>query len=87
MPMTVVSGRFSTALLPTCFSLSRLHSVKYAAQRRVVFVSRSAHASSASVSVETNSNSNVRALVLLQLFVGTDSTCICYHDIPERNHN
>ncbi|AAF18548.1 hypothetical protein; 38642-36701 [Arabidopsis thaliana] len=59
MPMTVVSGRFSTALLPTCFSLSRLHSVKYAAQRRVVFVSRSAHASSASVSVETNSNSNV----------------------------
>ncbi|XP_010416783.1 PREDICTED: uncharacterized methyltransferase At1g78140, chloroplastic isoform X2 [Camelina sativa] len=61
MPMTVVSGRFSTAFLPTGFSsLSRLRSVKYAAQRRVVFVSKSAHASSSvsvSVSVaETNSN-------------------------------
>ncbi|KAG7590542.1 Methyltransferase type 11 [Arabidopsis suecica] len=56
MPMTVVSGRFSSAFLPNCFSVSRLVTVKYAAQRRVVLVSRSAQASSVSVSVETNSN-------------------------------
>lgn len=70
MPMTVVAGRFSTAFLPAGSSISRLLSVKYAAQRRVIFVSRSARASSLSVSVETNSN--VRFFVLLQLFEGTE---------------
>ncbi|CAA7013347.1 unnamed protein product [Microthlaspi erraticum] len=59
MPMTVVSGRFSPAFLPIRFPVSRLLPVKYADQRRVVFVPRSARASSsASVSVETNSSVN-----------------------------
>ncbi|CAH2067792.1 unnamed protein product [Thlaspi arvense] len=54
MPMTVVSGRFSPALLPISLSISRLLSVNYACQRGVVLFSRSVHATSASASVETN---------------------------------
>ncbi|ESQ27304.1 hypothetical protein EUTSA_v10018789mg [Eutrema salsugineum] len=54
MPMTVISGRFSPALLPISLSISRV--LKYAGQRRAVFLSRSANASSASASVETNSS-------------------------------
>lgn len=68
MPMTVVSGRFSPALLPIGFSMSRLLSVKYADQTRLVFVSRSARASSSvSVSVETKSSVGFRSSPTLSL--------------------
>ncbi|VVA95701.1 unnamed protein product [Arabis nemorensis] len=57
MPMMVITSRFSPAILPARFSISRLLPVKYSDQRRVVFVPRSPRASSSSsVSVETKSS-------------------------------
>lgn len=54
MPMTVVPGRFTPAILSIGY---RLPSFKYAARRVAVFVPRSA----ASISVETNSSVRFRS--------------------------
>ncbi|CAH8390581.1 unnamed protein product [Eruca vesicaria subsp. sativa] len=53
MPMTVVTGQFSPAIISIG---SRLPSVKYAARRVTALIPRSARAASASISFETNSS-------------------------------
>ncbi|CAN8233995.1 unnamed protein product, partial [Cochlearia groenlandica] len=56
MSTTVISGRFSPAISPIKLPISRFLPSKFAAQRRVAFLPRSAQASSSSVSFDTKSS-------------------------------